>query len=142
MSFRLAQTPSSKNNVYVCCEMLKGHIRAVISLGVTDDGKLLASGGKLQNRQSELSIDEPSIFRNRRHPGLGTRKSVFALKSQQPGYSGGHNRNRVDKESQRPRRSALLRNAGGVPCVLATRRGKVILQHFFWFWGGRATGGS
>lgn len=51
MSFRLAQTPSSKNNVYVCCETLKGHIGAVISLGVTDDGKLLASGGKLQNRK-------------------------------------------------------------------------------------------
>ncbi|KAJ7605666.1 WD40-repeat-containing domain protein [Mycena polygramma] len=40
----ISRTPSSKRNNYVCCGTLGGHIGAIVALGVTDDGKLIASG--------------------------------------------------------------------------------------------------
>lgn len=57
MLFSRSKAPSSKNNVYAWHGTLQGHLGPIISLGATDDGKLLASGGEYRNPRNQLEVD-------------------------------------------------------------------------------------
>ncbi|KAJ6626391.1 hypothetical protein B0H10DRAFT_1941947 [Mycena sp. CBHHK59/15] len=59
-----SQNPSSKSNNYLLQATLSGHLGSIACLGVTDDGKLLASGGtdgtKVWDLETMRRIRSPS----------------------------------------------------------------------------------
>ncbi|KAJ7900462.1 hypothetical protein B0H13DRAFT_2336567 [Mycena leptocephala] len=105
MSFLLSRKPSSKNSNYICRGTLRGHVGAIVSLGATDDGKLLASGATDSTRVWDLEAMQK--LRSPSSPGTrGATTAIAGIK-------------RDDDPGEAPRRMVFAgQSTGG--CLIGT----------------------
>ncbi|KAJ7755278.1 WD40-repeat-containing domain protein [Mycena maculata] len=83
--YRFPLKPSSKHKIYVWHGTLRGDVGAIVSLGTTDDGKLLASGGITGTEVWDLETMQR--LRTPSNPGLrgGTTAIVWIKLRDDPG---------------------------------------------------------